>query len=82
MLVWCPLVDFTIRAAKQLQPHSDLPPILGVPGQGKQANVFSSEGVMEDIPFHLIIIPIPGQRLQNRLDRGRGERLTESPRRC
>lgn len=78
----CPLFDglfiylfiITIRAAKQLQPHSDLPPVLSVPGQGKQPDVFGSEGVMEDIPLHLIIIPIPGQRLQGRLDRGCGER--------
>lgn len=65
---------FTIRAAKQLQPHSDLAPVLSVPGQGKQPDVFGSEGVMEDIPLHLIIIPIPRQRLQGRLDRGSGER--------
>lgn len=65
---------FTIRAAKQLQPHSNLPPVLSVPGQGKQPDVFGCEGVMEDIPFHLIIIPIPRQCLQDRLDGRSGER--------
>lgn len=57
-------VIFTIRAAKQLQPHTDLPSVLCVPRQRKQTDVFGSKGVMEDIPLHLIIIPVPRQRLQ------------------
>lgn len=62
--VYRPGVRFTVRAAKQLQPHANLPSILRVPRQGKQANVFGSKGVMEDIPLHLIIIPVSRQSLK------------------
>lgn len=53
----------TVGAAEQLQPDADLPPILGVPPQGKQADVFSSEGVVEDIPLHLMVVPVSRQGL-------------------
>lgn len=60
----CLSVLFTIRTAKQLQPNADLPPIFRVPGQGNQTNMFRCEGVMEDIPLDLIIIPVARQSLQ------------------
>lgn len=53
------VIIFTVGAAKQLEPHTDLPSILSVPRQRQQTNVFSSEGVMEDIPLHLIVVPVP-----------------------
>lgn len=56
---------FTIRTAKELQPNADLPSIFRVPGQGNQTDMFRCEGVMEDIPLDLIIIPVPRQSLQS-----------------
>ena len=59
-----PSVSFTIRAAKELQSDANLPSIFCVPGQRQQTNVFSGEGIVEDVPLHLIIIPVSRQRLQ------------------
>lgn len=64
-----PSIIVTIRAAKELQPNTNLPSVLCVPSQRQQTDVFSSKGVMEDVPLHLIIIPVPRQRLQTN-DRG------------
>lgn len=40
--------------------------------------MFSSEGVMEDIPLDLIIIPVPRHRLQTDEKKESEKRVTES----
>lgn len=53
----------TVSTAKHLQPDANLASILCVPPQGQEADVFGCEGIVEHIPLHLVVVPVPRHRL-------------------
>lgn len=57
---------FTIGTAIGLKPYTDLSTIFRVPAHRQEAQVFSSKGIVKDIPLHLVVVPVSRQCLRER----------------
>lgn len=56
----------TIGTAVDLEPYANLSTVFRVPAHRQEAQVFSSKGIVKDIPLHLIVVPVSRQCLRKR----------------
>lgn len=49
---------FTIGTAIDLEPYTNLASVFRVPAHRQEAQVFGSEGIVKDVPLHLVIVPV------------------------